>query len=342
MKLQRCIPKGLAGALAVALCAACFVLPASALVPDAFLENGKMVIVGEPGETAEQVLFYRNGEETPLAQMTWVDDGVHGKALKLDGQSDYLEVGYDELQIPRLTFTTWINWQGSTSGGETGEYWQRLLTMSRHEERYLTVSLHGWDTEPDDSGARVDGLYMEFLRDETRVRAFNPVTEAGQTYALPQNEWHHMALVMDGSALKLYVDGTLWFSEDLWLGVADMQARRFQIGTGLWEDPLLHALLDDTALYNDALTEDQIRGLALGAASLDDETPASDAPYLPTEPAGDIALPTRPAEEEKVTPYALSYFDLPVWGWYVIAGVLAVCAVACVVVNVYEWRRRRR
>ncbi len=323
-----------------ALCAVCLALPVSALVPDVFLDDGKMTLITEPGESEEPLLFYRNGEETPLDEMTWVDGGVHGQALRLDGQSEYLEVGYDELQIPQLTFVTWINWQGSVGGGETGEYWQRLLTMSRSEERYLTVSVHGWDAESGESGARVDGIYMEFVRDDTQVRAYNPVTEGGQTYALPQNEWHHVALVMDGQALKLYIDGSLWFSEDLWLGVADMQARQLQIGTGLWEDPLLNALLDDTALYNDALTEEQIRKLALGAASIDEEMPATQAPYLPTERTDDLALPTRQADET-VTPYASSYLGLPVWGWYVLAGVLAVCAVAAVVVNVCEWRRRQ-
>lgn len=64
-------------------------LPAAAL--DGF-SKGRLSIITEPGEVSDKVSFYKNGKEQGASAMTWVD-GRDGKALLLDGKTEYPSAG---------------------------------------------------------------------------------------------------------------------------------------------------------------------------------------------------------------------------------------------------------
>lgn len=106
---------------------------------------------------------------------------------------------------------------------------------------------------------------------------------------------------MDGQKIKLYIDGRLWFEEMLILGVEEMRNNMFTIGGGLWEDePTFNGLVDDMAIYDFAMTADQIAMLHAGVDPLAEGAtlPAETRPSLPTEPAATTPA-TEPSEPEK-------------------------------------------
>ncbi len=89
-------------------------------LPAAALEgytNGRMSLVTEPeAESSPYVAYHREGEEAAWSELTWVD-GRNGKAVALDGVSQYLQVGdTPQLSSTSLSFASWICWQGARSG----------------------------------------------------------------------------------------------------------------------------------------------------------------------------------------------------------------------------------
>lgn len=90
---------------------------------------------------------------------------------------------------------------------------------------------------------------------------FNPAAD-GVSYGLPEGSWHHVAVVSDEHSMKVYIDGTLWFDDPLLMSMVELQALTMKIGAAYDGGRCLHAELDDTALYEVALTADQIRMMA--------------------------------------------------------------------------------
>lgn len=75
--------------------------------------NNKLNIVTEPGESSDYVSFYKDGKKAAPGDMTWTDNGRHGKALVLDGVSEYLQIPETQMKLAAFSFTAWINWQGA-------------------------------------------------------------------------------------------------------------------------------------------------------------------------------------------------------------------------------------
>lgn len=308
---------------AAAFCAVLLSGLSAAALPG--FSKGRLWIVTEPEETSDLVSYYRDGEEQDKAGMTWVD-GRDGKALLLDGKSEYLQVGYNQLKTNFFSFTAWVNWQGAPEGGEeSSRYDQRLFTYARRQERWLSVSPFARDTAKQaENGGYLNGLYLDFNfnsgrnQPATRLEQFNGAQD-GISYGLPENEWHHIAVVSDQQTMKLYVDGTLWFDDILIMSMVELQALTLKVGAGVGDEGYLHAMLDDVALYEVALTDEQVAVMAAGADPLNDEPmPETTAPYIPTEPAA-TAAPTQPAHGGGAT-----IFGLPVITVVLVGGVLVL------------------
>lgn len=340
--------KWVATVLAMLLLA--MMLPTAAFATQGFENNNCLVFVSEPGETSPYVSYYKDGSEQSTEAMTWVDDGVHGKALSLNGTSEYLQIGYYQLRMSQMTFSTWINFRGTVdSNNPAGAYWQRLFTIAQSDECYFTVSPHAVDaTVSNEEGTQLDGVYMEYYRgysaqdgQEYSMKSFSDAKTGYSSFGLPQNEWHHMAVVVDSSTVKLYVDGNLILEELFLMPIVQMSADSMLIGGGRWSDPLLHALLDDTLLFDKALSAEQIAALMQtgDVASIDNAAAVvtTSTIYEPTTTTTDSL--TEPTEVPEDKPFAP--FGLPVWGFAVVVGLLAVIIVLTVIVNLYEshWRK---
>ena len=67
--------------------------------------NNKLNIVTEPGESSDYVSFYKDGKKAAPGDMTWTDNGRHGKALVLDGVSEYLQIPETQMKLAAFSFT---------------------------------------------------------------------------------------------------------------------------------------------------------------------------------------------------------------------------------------------
>ncbi len=333
-------------ALMMLLAAAMLVtMPMAASAIQGFENESCLIVAAEPKKTSEFVHYFKNGEEKPLDTMTWVDGGVHGKALSLNGKDEYLQIGYEQLRMAQMTFSTWINFRGSVDEAKpAAALWQRLFTIHAGESCYFTVSPHAQDTTVTNTDGQLDGVYMEYYRGDEEenysMKSFTGAIAGKSNFGLPQNEWHHMAIVVDTMSVKLYVDGNLIMEELFLMPIVQMSADVMLIGGGMWGDPLLNALLDDTLLFERALTAQEIAALMQTGdlAALKNPAAATTAAshYEPTTVITTTAS-TTPTEQPADKPYAP--FGLPVWGFGVCVGLLALLILLTVVVNVYEAQR---
>lgn len=267
--------------------------------------KGRLNLVTEPDDMARMtayITYYKDGKAAGYDGMTWVE-GRRGQALLLDGKTEFLALGHSQLKTNRFSFAAWINWLGAPEGEpEEAQLGQRLFTMSRGDSRWLSFSPHERDAAKSRDGGSLDGLYLDYYfgggnGQGTRLEQFNAARD-GITYALPKNEWHHVAVVSDEQTMKVYIDGRLWFDDILMNSMVEMQALTFKLGGGL-TGGLLHAMLDDVGLYEIALTQEQIALLAAGMDPLEENAgpPPSREPYRPTAPAP-TAPPSSGAEQD--------------------------------------------
>ncbi len=344
---KRCL-----GALLALVMLAC-VCPVGVSAATAGFENNHcLVFATEPGATSGHVTYYKDGYAQSKDAMTWVDGGVHGKALSLDGASEYLEIGFSQLRMAEMTFTTWINFRGSVDpANPAGAYWQRVFTIAASDNKcFFTASPHAVEPSygaPD--GGTLDGVFLEYYRgytagegQEYAMRAFTGARAGQSDFGLPQNEWHHMAVVSDGTNVRLYIDGNLIVEELFVMTIVQMYANRMMIGEGVWDDPKLNALLDDTLLFDTALGAEQIAAVMQTGDPVSIVNSASitttSTNYIPTTQTEAVASPNV-TEVPEDKPYAP--FGLPVWGFGVVMGLLAVIVVLGVICNLYVSNRRR-
>ncbi len=287
--------------------------------------GGRLGVISEPEAlSAEDVSYYVGETRHNLSELEWVEGGHSGKALRLAGDGGYLRLSYTVTRVVGFTFSAWVNPQGGESG-------QRLFTVARGTANYLTVS--PWMC---DQSKQLNGVYLRYQFGGTGgkvVELGNP-TAPDISYALPQGEWHHIAVTSDGKTLKLYIDGVRWFEDQVLNALAELQAYSLDIGTGEWGDPTINALLDDVEIYNYALNETRIRELA-GRAGETVE------PYLPTRPATTTA-PTTAAPTTATTvptttaPQTLSrtVLGVPMWGVWTIIGIVTAWLLLTLAANI--------
>ena len=79
------------------------------------------------------------------------------------------------------------------------------------------------------------------------------------------NEWHHIALVLDNGTVKTYLDGNLQLSRSYLPGEGVNSNNRLIFGDQDSGNRPLNGLLDEIAIYNGVLTDTDIQALANGA-----------------------------------------------------------------------------
>lgn len=235
-----------------------------------------IALVTEPGEIGNKVYYYDGAKKVQPEDFTWVP-GKTGLAVQLNGSTQYLRYSSAQtLKLESFTFAAWVNWQG----GEAAD--QRLLTVYRNENRFITLSLNRQD-----EAAGIHGLCAEW-----QDRSIEPITLFSQTNGItttaPESGvWHHVAVTVAPTAFTVYVDGTALYQADMSAQPVDLAAMRlntFAVGRGIEGEPTLNALLDDAYLYPQALTDNEVALLAAGLNPADGGTPPTATTYLATRP----------------------------------------------------------
>ncbi|WP_232376251.1 glycoside hydrolase family 2 TIM barrel-domain containing protein [Amycolatopsis aidingensis] len=169
-------------------------------------------------------------------------DGHRGKALALSGLDDFVEVYRDrrlDLTGTSLTLDAWVKparpWTGDFTIIAKGDH-QYALKMKTENTLEFFVHSGTWRT----------------------VRATVP----DDFYT----NWHRVTGTYDGSALRLYIDGTEVGSTPF-EGTIDRSSGEVNIGRNSeisWNDPsdvgrLAHGVVDDVRIYDRPLTADELR-----------------------------------------------------------------------------------
>ncbi len=356
MKTRKKRGKLLAKSLVLTVLASLALAPAAAATQGFQpADKGRLIIVEEPDTMSTYVEFYKGEDEHPKSELTWVEGRTPGsKAVQLDGINEYLRLWHNQLKFSQMTYSGWFYWKGAAEGQpDEAKYGQRLFTMSRRVDNYLTFSPWMRDAgKKDEQGRILDGLYLNFSMGKGRdflLEKWNPAVDGEENYSIPMNEWHHVALTADGQRMKLYIDGRLWFDEAFVKTMAEMAALQFTIGGTIWDTPTFNGLVDDTYLYNFALSEDQVRIAAGGGDPMDTQAtvPGPSQPYIPTEPtqpgptapSGGASVP---GESDNYSFFLGTIFGLPKLTVYLVGGLLILFIILCVVVNIYYIRKRNR
>ena len=171
--------------------------------------------------------------------------GKMGQALSFDGSDDYIITAHDSaLNAYPITVSTWIK-TGVNDG--TRRY---ILNKYEFPNGYAINLLSG------------------------KIRAWYLTSSSGTDYVydggdgmssktvVSDNQWHHVSFVVDSSGGKLYIDGNLEDSM-AWTGTPQATnttqgVRWSAVQTG---GAKIVASLDETRIYNRALTTAEIRNL---------------------------------------------------------------------------------
>lgn len=103
------------------------------------------------------------------------------------------------------------------------------------------------------------------------------------TYSFPRNEWHHIAAVGDGTALRVYFDGNLAGSVNAATNNYGASGSGFRIGgNGVFDATgnFFTGDIDEVAAFNYALTQTQVQNV-VRAATLGPGAPGGTVDYTP-------------------------------------------------------------
>ena len=190
-----------------------------------------------------------NGNDGAINNAIWAD-GIFGGALDFNGADANVEVPYaPELSVEEFTLMAWVNVPGFTGG------WQTIATLNT------------------DGPTRNYGL---FINDGSGLIHYSFTSgNAWQSFNATSNivdgTWRHIAATYDKSMFRCYVDGVVDGETPIEGLVPDSADAVVTIASwvgGGW----LAGRLDEVALYNHALSEDDIMDAMNGLANAVDGT----------------------------------------------------------------------
>lgn len=160
--------------------------------------------------------------------------GKHGNALDFDGTDDYVQV-YNEASLnpqQAIAMSAWIypeDWNGN----------RRIFQKGMGDNQYRFLAEDGW---------------LRFhLSGVGELDTTLPATGA----------WHHVVGVYDGAAMQIWVDGQKEAEQNA-SGTIDVTVDPLFIGSKYAGAPIgdhFHGLIDETAIYDRALTSEEIGAL---------------------------------------------------------------------------------
>jgi len=171
----------------------------------------------------------------------WVN-GLAGKALKFDGDGDFVDLGDDS----RFNLTNQI----------TVAAWIKVDNFDREWQAIITKGDGSWRLQRNDTKGSV-----EFAC----TGAFVPGALVGSlfgTVSVNDGLWHHIAGTYDGSKICLYVDGRLDVSSEA-DGAIEVNQYNLIIGANAEKsDRNFKGSIDEVRIYSYALSEEEIKAIS--------------------------------------------------------------------------------
>ena len=230
---------------------AIFVMGFIVSVPYAAVPVNKLVLYF-PFEEGEGVLVNdvsRNGNDGEIkGDVVWSQDGKYSKALKFNAKDGYILVATSpSLQIDtEVTIMAWIKWANS------GDAWLAIMASGKQGGP--------WET------------YGMFVHRASK-RLYFPVNLQSGFTLWPTNTspegtiepeiWQHICGTYDGDTARIYVDGNL-VAEILRESELVPTRMDLRIGHRLGSQLFFSGLMDEVAIFEKALKEDEIKAAMTG------------------------------------------------------------------------------
>ncbi|WP_317897306.1 LamG-like jellyroll fold domain-containing protein [Aurantibacillus circumpalustris] len=158
-------------------------------------------------------------------------------ALDFDGVSDYVSIAHtSSLNAFPLTVETWVktSYTGSTATSLVG--------------KYVTNSNNGWLIYLTNGN-----LIAHYFKDAT-----NYINSINATTSITDNNWHHLALVIDVNGGRFYIDGILSSPNQPWAGTPSPPTTTQNVLIGSY-DTYLPGSMDEVRIWNVARNQCEIQ-----------------------------------------------------------------------------------
>ncbi|MCF7975590.1 MAG: discoidin domain-containing protein [Phycisphaerae bacterium] len=169
--------------------------------------------------------------------------GVQGQALELIGNQDVIVAYADDLALNSFTLSAWVN--VSDIGGNRGILGTRFGSDVAFDLKVDANRIHG------DVG---NGTHTAWLN-----------TAADMPTRINEGDWYHIGYVVDeaNSAVRIYLNGALGTTIPISGTPLFMKAgEELHIGSSYPDVEYMYGTLDEVAIYNGALSPEEIAGLA--------------------------------------------------------------------------------
>jgi hypothetical protein len=171
---------------------------------------------------------------------SWVN-GRFGKALDFDGTDDQIIVPDSEsLKLAHLTMAAWVNLRSYPDDA-------RIITQEVDGSPFSSYSLMM-------SGDGESKLEFRIALDNSRKRVPSNAD-------IPLNEWTHVAATYDGANAVIYINGEIDKTEPQSGVLLTTDNPVYIGGSQFWVPRFFDGLMDDAALFNVGLSQDDIRSL---------------------------------------------------------------------------------
>ena len=219
-------------------------------IPYMATNNNGLVAYWDFDEGSGDILHDKsgNGNDGTINGATWVD-GVKGKALEFDGESDYVEVPDSPLLDLTGDFTL-VAWVNEFSHAQHQPYENHIL--SKHEPDVNSDGSWRFSIWENDVPCFV--TYPPYTDYQTR-----PHVSANTSLSI--NAWHFVALTYskDGK-YAFYVDGKMTGAGEINFEIENT-AKDLFIGSENGEKNYFDGIIDEVRIYNRSLGADEIKQL---------------------------------------------------------------------------------
>ncbi|MHC4118105.1 MAG: LamG domain-containing protein [Planctomycetota bacterium] len=208
------------------------------------LDEGSGTVAADSGGSANDGIL--TGD--PQWSAGWI-----GGALELDGDGDFVDCSNSG------TFNI-----------------TDAVTLAAWVRPDLSFSYPDWSGIIMRGGPNIDTFAFYYDGRSDKRLGFKTTGTAPPWFATPaptlfDGEWHHACAVYDGALKNVYVDGERVGTDNA-TGSIETSDGRLMLGAGRDFSPPTHYLagaIDDARVYDEALTQDQIKVIMLGSGSLD-------------------------------------------------------------------------
>ena len=189
--------------------------------------------INELGEPIIKTNYDFDG--TKYITFGWAPERVYSRSIYFNGTTDYVDME-DALDLNSTEFTIsgWINREsGSTNKS----------ILSKRNEPFT----EGYDFKINSSG------YLEATWKNGSTQTLV------SSVSIPENEWHHVAIIYNSGSATLYIDGVADTTASLSAPTDTSQS--FYIGAANKNSPtaFFEGNIDEVRIWDVALTEDQMR-----------------------------------------------------------------------------------